>query len=256
MSESRLYRGDNLAALSDIEAGGVQLVVTSPPYNVGYDYRDGGAGDSLPLPEYLHMLGRTLAHLQIVLKTGGVLALNVPQTIRTAHHRAYPLASVIAAQLLLPMGWLLREPIVWVKATDGVTPTASTTAFGAPTNPYARPVHEMVLLASKETYSVAGMSNEWGVADYLEATKDVWVLPPGRRSGAGQPLAFPEALVARLIGLFSSPGDVVLDPWAGTGTTGKVARAYGREAWLIEREPGYWPMLEAVVLQAALPGVA
>src|SRR5262249_59390299 len=40
-------------------------------------------------------------------------------------------------------------------------------------------------------------------------------------------------------------GEVVLDPFAGTGTTGRVALAFGRRAWLIEREPAYWPRLEA-----------
>jgi DNA modification methylase len=64
---------------------------------------------------------------------------------------------------------------------------------------------------------------------YVEIVKDVWPLPAGR-STAGEPTAFPDALVARLVKLYSEPGDVVCDPFAGTGTVGRVARLLGRQA--------------------------
>ena len=76
-------------------------------------------------------------------------------------------------------------------------------------------------------------------------------MKPGRAK-RGEPLAFPDDLAARLLRLYSNPGAVVLDPFAGSGTTGRVALLHGRVAWLIEREPSYWPRLEAVIGQAAL----
>ena len=72
---------------------------------------------------------------------------------------------------------------------------------------------------------------------------------------AGQALAFPPELVANLTYLYSAPGDVVLDPFAGTGQVAKVARPLGRVVWLIERQPAYWDRLEAIVQQALLPAV-
>ncbi len=81
---------------------------------------------------------------------------------------------------------------------------------------------------------------------YMELLKDVWPLPHGRAK-RGDPPAFPDELVRRLVLLFSAPGDIVLDPFAGTGTVGRVARLQGRRAWLIEREPSYWPRILAAI---------
>ncbi len=251
-----LWRGDCLAILPTLPAASVQLVVTSPPYNVGWDYGDGGAGDRRPLPDYLAFLAATLAACARVLRAGGVLALNLPPTIRTPEHRSWPLGAW-AQMHLLQQGWRLREPIAWVKARTEAAAYSTSTAIGGPRNPYLRPCYELVILASqgdypmpdKDTRRWPGTGADWG--RYLEWCKDVWHLPPGR-AAAGEPLAFPDALVGRLVELYSAPDDVVLDPFAGTGTVGRMARLLGREAWLIEREPRYWPRLDAVLGQGVL----
>src|SRR5262249_27466044 len=116
-----VFRGDCRRVLSTLPEASVQLVVTSPPYNVGWDYGDGGAGDRRPLPDYQAPLVETLAGCRRVLRPGGVLALNVPPTIRLKDaqgatlHRAWPLAAWLQMHLE-KAGWLLREPIAWVKS--------------------------------------------------------------------------------------------------------------------------------------------
>ncbi|MGE4164221.1 MAG: site-specific DNA-methyltransferase [Vicinamibacterales bacterium] len=224
-------------------------MVTSPPYNVGYDYADGGASDQLPLSKYLGMLRAFLGLAYHVLGSGGVLALNLPPSIRTPDHRAFALSAWAQVEMQA-QGYLLSEPVAWVK-THGAEPVATTTAFGAPTNPYLRPTYEQVLIGHRETFTVPGKTAAW-FDGFLEVVKDTWVLPPGKRK-KGQALAFPAELVRNVVNLYSCPGDVVLDPFAGTGTTAAVARQMGRVAWLIERQPAYWDTLEAVVQQAALP---
>jgi DNA modification methylase len=78
-----LWHGDSREVLPTLPAESVGLIVTSPPYNVGWDYGDGGAGDSLPLPDYLDgLLTPVLAECCRVLQDGGVLALNLPTSIR------------------------------------------------------------------------------------------------------------------------------------------------------------------------------
>jgi DNA modification methylase len=246
-----LFRGDCLDVLATLPAGSVQLVVTSPPYNVGWRYHDDGTGDRRPLPDYLALLSGFLDGCRHVLREGGVLAVNLPPTIRTPEHRAYPLAAVCQTRLL-DTGWLLREPLCWVKGKEDCEPIAQSTAFGAATNPYLRPVHEYVILASKGDYRMPGKAG-WpaGGESCLPWLKDVWHLPAGRAK-AGEPLAFPSELVRRLVLLYSGPADVVLDPFAGTGTVGGVARMLGRVAWLIEREPAFWDRLEGVIGQGLL----
>jgi site-specific DNA-methyltransferase (adenine-specific) len=242
----RLYRGDCLEILPTLPSRSVQLIATSPPYNVGYDYADGGASDRLPLAKYLGLLRAFLGLAHHVLGEGGVLALNLPPTIRTDEHRAYPLAAWAQVEMQA-QGYLLSEPVAWVKSAGG-EPVAQTTAFGAPTNPYLRPTYEQVLIGHRGTFKVPGKTAAW-FDGFLEVVKDTWMLPAGRRK-KGQALAFPAELVSNLVNLYSCLGDVVLDPFAGTGTAGKVARQMGRVAWLVERQPAYWDALEAVVRQA------
>jgi DNA modification methylase len=84
------------------------LIVTSPPYNVGWGYFD--YDDDLPLAEYHALLDDAFRECWRVLRPGGTLALNLPPTIRTATERAYPLGAW--AQLhLREAGWRLSEPI-------------------------------------------------------------------------------------------------------------------------------------------------
>jgi DNA modification methylase len=244
-SALRVFRGDNRQVLPTLQPASVQLVVTSPGYGIGWDYADGGAADALPLDEHQANLTEVLVELKRVLRRGGVLALNLPETIRTLDERAYPLSAW--AQLeLRRLGFLLREPIVWAHQDAQGHPLAMTTAIGAPSNPYLRRTFERVLVASVDDYAVPN-KQQWP-ADSLEWAKDLWPIGPGHARPGG-PLAFPDELVRRLVLLFSGLGDVVLDPFAGTGTTGRLARELGRGAWLVEREPAYWPDLER--LQAA-----
>jgi adenine-specific DNA-methyltransferase len=247
-----LYRGNCLDILPTLPEHSVQLLCTSPPYNCGYDYGDEGASDRLPLGKYLGMLRAFIGLAYHVLHEGGVLALNLPPSIRTPDHRAYPLAAW-AQMEMQAQGYLMSEPIVWVKSHGG-GPVAMTTAMGGPANPYLRPTHELVIVGHRESYRMAGKTGPWEFQGYPEVCKDTWELPPGKRK-RGQALAFPPELVANLTHLYSAPGDVVLDPFAGTGQVAKVARPLGRIVWLIERQPAYWDQLEAIVQQASLPTV-
>ena len=248
----RLHRGDCLAILPTLPDQSVQLILTSPPYNVSFDYADGGASDQLPLGSYLGMLRTFLGLAHHVLADGGVLALNLPPTIRTPDHRAYPLGAW--AQLeMQSQGYLLSEPVAWVKS-HGNGPVAMTTAMGGPTNPYLRPTYELVIVGHRGRFPVPGKDGRWDFDGYPEVCKDVWMLPPGSRK-KGKALAFPAELVERLVRLYSVIGDVVLDPFAGTGQTARAAKLLGRTAWLIERQAAYWDELEAVLQQTIMPQV-
>src|SRR5207249_3652412 len=119
---------------------------------------------------------------------------NGPDPTRSRNH-------VIAAWATLHLaaaGWLLREPLVWLKAKDDVQPHAVGTAIGSYTNPRLRPTHEMWILASKDTYRMSGRDPRWpsesaAFDSYIELCKDVWPFRPGRAQ-LGEPLAWPEPM--------------------------------------------------------------
>jgi modification methylase len=203
----------------------VRLIPTSPPYNVGWLYAD--YDDDLPLDEYHETLTTVAAECWRVLEPGGTLAINVPPTIRTRTERAYPLAAQLQLDLRAA-GWLLAEPIAWVKAGKDGKPLAHSTAFGAPSTPYFRPTYELLIVARKQSFS--RQTRQSWPDGFLEMVKDTWVIPPARapRRGSGDPPPFPDELVRRLVLLFSDPGDVVLDPFVGSGTTVAVAVTEGR----------------------------
>jgi DNA modification methylase len=218
-----LLRAD-AAALPIVDAA-VTLIVTSPNYNVSWPYLD--CDDDRPLAEYLAEQAAILRECWRVLVPGGTLAWNVPPTTRRPDERAFPLGAWVQLHLR-ETGWRLAEPIVWVKAGKAGQPLAHSTAFGAMTNPYFRPTHELVIVARKETYSRE--TREPWPAGFLEMVKDVWVIPPARspKRAIGEPPAFPPELVRRLVCLFTDPGDVVLDPMLDSGTTVAVAVAERR----------------------------
>ncbi len=255
-----LIRGDALEYLNTMQKSVFQAIITSPQYNVGWDYA-GQNNDRLPINEYLDLMDTFLSLAHGVLRIGGVLCVNVPQTIRPDKQagelsRSFPLAS----WFMLAMhrhGYLLREPIVWVKSKGNVEVRATSTAIGAYQNPYLRPCHEMIIVASKDQYQIEGREGKRWPGDasafgsYLELCKDVWAMQPGKAK-RGEPLAFPDALVGKLLKLYTNVGDKVLDPFAGNGTTGRVALLHGRIPTLVERLPAYWPRCQAVLDQQTL----
>lgn len=206
----------------------VRLIPTSPPYNVRWPYSD--YHDDLPLGEYHAMLSAVWAECWRVLVPGGTLAINVPPTIRTRTERAYPLAAELQHDLRAA-GWLLSEPIAWVKGDKQGRPLAHSTAFGALSTPYFRPTYELVIVARKGSYS--RQTRQVWPDGFLEMVKDTWVIPPAKapRRGSGDPPPFPDELVRRLVLLFSDPGELAADPFLGSGTSAAVAIAEGRRAF-------------------------
>jgi DNA modification methylase len=76
------------------------------------------------------------------------------------------------------------------------------------------------------------------------AINSIWEMQPAKAKSEKHPAPFPEELPRRLIKLFSFYGDVVMDPFLGTGTTAKVALELGRSAVGFELNPEYLPLIE------------
>jgi site-specific DNA-methyltransferase (adenine-specific) len=102
-------------------------------------------------------------------------------------------------------------------------------------------VHEYILVFSKGGFSQKRRGAESTISreEFLEWTKSVWTFPAVSAKKVGHPAPFPEELPHRLVQLYTFKGDVVLDPFAGSGTTCRVAKVDGRSFIGYEINPEY-----------------
>ena len=218
--------------MSELPDGSVHLMVTSPPYNVGKEY-----DQDLSLDEYLSFLKRVWHEVFRVLVPGGRACINVANLGRKPY---IPLHAYLVRDLLeLPL--LMRGEIIWDK---GASASASTAwgSWRSASNPTLRDTHEYILVFSKGGFRrprVNGRQDTIGREEFLEFTKSVWAFPAESASKVGHPAPFPVELPYRLIQLYTYSGEVVLDPFIGSGQTALAALKTGRHYVGYETDRAY-----------------
>lgn len=231
------YFGHGDATAVPLPDSSVDCVVTSPPYNVGMEY--GKVSDTLPLAKYLSLIVGSLSEIDRVLKPGGRLWLNVPMTMPERSDgdsdRWSPAFLWLQELLAVRMGLEYRDTIAWHQdVADAATAWGS---YLSPNAPNIRGRWEAVILAYKPgpeadapwtRYRVGGVSDDLTAEDWPAWTQNVWSIRPAPRSW--HPAPFPEELVRRCVALSTWPGEVVLDPFAGSFTAVRVAATMGRRA--------------------------
>jgi site-specific DNA-methyltransferase (adenine-specific) len=194
-------------------------MVTSPPYNVGKEY-----DQDLSLDDYLGLLARVLEETYRVLEPGGRVAVNVANLGRKPY---IPLNHYVAG-LLQDVGFLMRGEVIWQKAKSA----GGSCAWGSwqsAKNPTLRDIHEYVVIGSKESFRrLRAGEDTISREEFLDATVSVWQIQPESARRVGHPAPFPVALPRRIIELYTFEGDLVLDPFVGSGSTAVAAVESGR----------------------------
>jgi site-specific DNA-methyltransferase (adenine-specific) len=231
-----IFLGDS-RSMSEVPDRSVGLIVTSPPYFAGKAYEEALGEGHIPSDyvEYLQMLRDVFAECQRVLEPGGRIVINVANLGRKPFRS---LAADVTAILQDDLRMLLRGEIVWLKQR-GSSGSCAWGSFRSASNPVLRDTTERLIVASKGRFDRAGtpkqraqrrMANVSTMTadEFMEATIDVWEIAPESATRVNHPAPFPVALVERCIDLYSFSGDVVLDPFMGSGTTAVAARLTGR----------------------------
>ena len=216
----------------DLEDASVALVVTSPPYFAGKEYEEAlGEGD---VPEnyleYLELLYEIFRECKLVLEPGGRIAVNVANLGRKPYRS---LAADVIEILQDRLGLLLRGEIIWVKGKGAGNSTAWG-SFQSAANPVLRDLTERIIVASKGRFDRAvsrrkramkSLPSEVSIfkEEFMEATTDVWDIPPESAHRVGHPAPFPVEIPQRLIELYTYRGDLVLDPFIGSGSAAVAA---------------------------------
>lgn len=228
--------------MHELPDASVHLMITSPPYNAGKEY-----DQNLKLDDYLSMLKRVWIETLRVLVPGGRACINVANLGRKPY---IPLHAFIIRDML-ELGTLMRGEIIWDKAAS----SSASTAWGSwrsASNPTLRDVHEYILVFSKGNYSrpkPAGRKNTISKDGFLQNSRSVWTFPAVSAKRIGHPAPFPQELPQRLIEMYSYTGEVVLDPFMGSGQTALAALDTKRIYVGFETNKNYVKLAEKRILE-------
>jgi site-specific DNA-methyltransferase (adenine-specific) len=238
------FRAD--AARLPIRTASVDCIVTSPPYNAGMPYA--GVEDRHPAGHYERLVRGWSQEMARVLKVGGRAWVNVPPAIACGKGERLAVAE-IWHQALGSAGLRFRDWVVW-EQTGCDQPTAWG-SYLSPNAPNLRGRSELILLFFKGSWSRGRVErNDISARDWPELTRNIWRMPCAARDS--HPAPFPAELPRRAILLSTWPGDLVCDPFSGSGTTLRVARDLGRDAIGADLSEVYAQLSRQAVAQGVL----
>jgi len=231
----RVILGDS-RKMDLIPDSSIHLMITSPPYGVGKDY-----DENITLAEYFGLLEDVFKETWRVLVPGGRAAINIANVGRKPY---IPLHAYIIG-IMHKLGFHMRGEIIWNKGASAGVSTAWG-SFASASNPCLRDVHEYILLFSKLTNKLEKGDRFDSIAkdNFIEWSKSIWNFSADSATRIGHPAPFPEELPCRLIEFYSYQGDVILDPFIGSGSTAIAALKLKRHYIGYEISPKYVNLAE------------
>jgi site-specific DNA-methyltransferase (adenine-specific) len=226
--------------------GRVSLAVTSPPYHNAISYESHAKDKNLNYRnrysldyanEYMGLLNNIWDASIQMLKPGGYLAINVGSVLDNGYH--YPLAEDIITELTRNSSAEFVRSIFWHKVTAGVKRAGSVIQHPYPGYWHPNIMTEHIIIARKPgpvRNPNSDIPKEW-----LEPVWDLAPVPPRK---VDHPAPYPEEIPHRLIRMFTSPGEWILDPFNGAGATSKAAFDLGRCALGFDIEKKYISLSE------------
>ncbi|MCI0692905.1 site-specific DNA-methyltransferase [candidate division KSB1 bacterium] len=241
--------GDSEEILQDLPANSVNLVFTSPPYfNARPEYND-----YIDYEEYLLKIRKIIRQAHRVLSDGRFFVMNVsPILIRRSNRNKSSKRIAVPFdmhRLFIEEDYDFIDDIIWEKPEGAGWATGRGRRFAADRNPLQYkpvPVTEYILVYRKRTDKLIDWNirahpkpelvKKSKIADDYEKT-NIWRITP--TYDKRHPAIFPLELAEKVISYYSFKEDIVLDPFAGIGTTGKAAIKSGRRFVLVEKEKKY-----------------
>ena len=227
-----IIHGDCLEVMKKLPDKCVDLVITSPPYNLlnstgnglkkntrcgkwknaaikdGYKNYD----DNMPYDEYVKWQKACVAEMYRLIKDGGAIFYNNKNRVQ---------GGLLQDRGEIVRGLPLRQIIIW-KRSGAINFNSG----------YFLPTTEQIYMICDKNFKLIKGANKY---------TDVWEITQELKNP--HPAPFPEALIDRI--LSSAAGQIVLDPFAGSGTTGVSARKFNRDFILIEKSEEYCRMAKA-----------
>lgn len=237
----RIFVGNCKDILQRLPADSIQLTITSPPYRNAIDYGMHASGSGgyyrgklkLDTSEYLYDMEEIFGQqVYRATKEGGYCCIVIANEV--VNGTIMPLPHMLLSRLVQPFGnWHLHEEIIWHKVTGGTNRYGSFVINPYPKYYRANIMHEFILILRKGNVNTGRIRRHDALpATHEEWTKEiansVWHIAPVPPGYIEHPCPFPEEIPYRLMKLYSYEGDVILDPFNGSGQTTKVAHCCQR----------------------------
>jgi DNA modification methylase len=222
--ENKIICDDSEKVLKNIPDNSIDLIFTSPPYNFGLKYNKNE--DDHHWEDYFAKLYKIFDQCIRVLKYGGRIIVNIQPLFSDYIPSHHMISNYFVKKKLI---W--KGEILWEKNNYNCKYTAWG-SWKSPSSPYLKYTWEYLEIFSKGALKKDGEKNNIDISadEFKQWVVAKWSIAPGREMKKyGHPAMFPEALVERVLKLFSFRGDVVLDPFNGVGTTTLVADKFARK---------------------------
>lgn len=260
----RVILGNCKSVLQKLPENSVQLTITSPPYRnaINYGMHASGKGGyyrgnaGVETAEYLDEMAEIFGDkVYRVTKEGGYCCIVIASEV--VNGTILPLPHMLLSRLVQPFGkWQLHEEIIWHKVTGGTNRYGSFVINPYPKYYRANIMHEFILVLRKGDVASGRKRKEVLPATHEEWTKEiansVWHIAPVPPGYIDHPCPYPEEIPYRLMRVYSYKGDVVLDPFNGSGQTTKVAHNMGRRYIGIDMVKEYVELAKSRIAGEAL----
>jgi site-specific DNA-methyltransferase (adenine-specific) len=225
---------EDLFSTRKIKRDSVDLIVTSPPYNV--DIRYNSHDDGISYEEYLEFSKSWMSRCLPWLKDDGRFCLNIPLDKNKGGQQSVGADLTTIAK---ETGYHYHSTIIWNEGN-----ISRRTAWGSWTSasaPYVIAPVELIVVFYKITWKKTSGSRQSDITreEFMEWTNGLWTFSGERKSRIGHPAPFPVELPLRCLKLFTYVGDIVLDPFMGSGSTLVAASRCGRRGIGIEIDSRY-----------------
>jgi site-specific DNA-methyltransferase (adenine-specific) len=241
---------DDFLTTTLIEESSVDLIVTSPPYNVDIHYQS--YKDDIPYEKYLEFTRKWLTKAFNLIKVDGRMCLNIPLD-KSRGRKEEGFQSVYADILTIAkeVGWKYFSTIIWNEGN-----ISRRTAWGSWMSaraPYViAPVEVIIVLYKKYWQKKEKGGSDITRNEFMEWTNGLWTFPGESKKRVGHPAPFPVELPKRCIKLFSFVGDTVLDPFLGSGSTLIACSLLKRKGIGIEIDPLYCEIAKNRLINEAI----
>ena len=212
MESLRIYKS-GILEIDAIQDESIDLIVTSPPYDIDVKYQN--YDDNLPYDQYLDFTRKWLSKVRSLTRPDGRLCLNIPLDKNKGGQQSVCADITTIAK---EVGWKYHSTIIWNE--QNISRRTAWGSWMSASAPYViTPVETILVMYKNRWKKIQKGKSDITRDEFIQWTNGVWNFSGESKTKIGHPAPFPIELPKRCIKLFSFQGEVVLDPFLGSGTT-------------------------------------